>query len=955
MTQSIDPQLESRDASSAPSDATASPSFTRFSMRRVALFIAVCLVVFLVSASQSFADTITGTVTDPSGAVVAGAQVEISGNMLPQKLVLTTDAAGKFAAANLAAGKYSVRVSRAGFDDSVQTIDLKDKADIQLTMTLAAQQTSVNVSAQSLAFANSDSAYRQLRQLGLGNTYKCENFTLTMDVGTFELKSGTVTFLGLVNRFQTGAIFVGQGHFTLKAVTRPDKLELSRRSGGEVVEEDISEAMFRFTGKVYAQFAQVMGSKVDTPPQAAAAFEHWKNKLRHRNEVPEGMTQALLESESIDNVDADVLAAIYNPKHPAFFNAYMAGSPHKDLRFFVRARVGAIQQIDSPEEVALINCNGGGMDDGIWYSQHFLAELKAQTASSSEDRRLYAVHRYNIETVIAKNNHMFSKAKITFAALVDGERVMKFGLLPTLRVSRVTSENGKDLHFIQEDKKSDGSFYAVLDEPAEIGKERFITVEYGGDKVLENAGDGSYYIGARESWYPNLNGGGFGEKAIYDLTFKIPHSNTLISVGKLEGESTEAGFAVTHWVTPVPVAVAGFNYGQYKKTDVQDSITHYNISGYYLTEIPNALKDYVNTTYPGDDNTLKHHALEAMSPGAMTKYALDQTRAQMQLCTFYFGKAPYENVAITEQPNFNFGQSWPSLVYLPISAYIDSTQRWMLFNHIDTNFTGFVQEVTPHEVAHQWFGHGVGWASYHDQWLSEGFADFAAGLFLEEAVGPKWQKDYLEYWHRQHQRIVEKNNFGIAPNDAGPLWLGIRLVSPKSPQAYQGVTYSKGAYILQMLRSLMYDDQAENGKHDQAFIDMMHDFMDSHKDKPASTESFKAIVEKHITKRMDLQHNGRLDWFFDEWVYGTHVPRYAFKYEMQPGKDGKQKIHCEVTQSEVDDHFAMLVPVFADFGEGLGRMGQVGIVGNSTRSFDFIVDRAPKKVALNAYKDVLER
>jgi hypothetical protein len=38
----------------------------------------------------------------------------------------------------------------------------------------------------------------------------------------------------------------------------------------------------------------------------------------------------------------------------------------------------------------------------------------------------------------------------------------------------------------------------------------------------------------------------------------------------------------------------------------------------------------------------------------------------------------------------------------------------------------------------------VGWASYHDQWLSEGFAEFATGLFLEEAVGPKWQKDYLE-------------------------------------------------------------------------------------------------------------------------------------------------------------------------------------------------------------------
>ena len=73
----------------------------------------------------------------------------------------------------------------------------------------------------------------------------------------------------------------------------------------------------------------------------------------------------------------------------------------------------------------------------------------------------------------------------------------------------------------------------------------------------------------------------------------------------------------------------------------------------------------------------------------------------------------------------------------------------MLFGQINAKFTGFVQEVTPHEVAHQWFGHSVGWASYHDQWLSEGFAEFAAGLFLQQAVGPKWQKDYLDFWERQ--------------------------------------------------------------------------------------------------------------------------------------------------------------------------------------------------------------
>jgi Peptidase family M1 domain/Carboxypeptidase regulatory-like domain len=886
------------------------------------------------------ADTISGTVKDPSAAVVAGASIEITGASLAEPLALVSDANGKFVVPNLKAGRYSLRVSKEGFDDLTSTVDLNGTADVPFSLTITAQQTSVTVTGKSLAFANSDVAYRQLRDDGLGDTFHCENFTLVMDVATFQLKSGTITLLQPINGSQTGAIFIGQGHFTLKPLANIDLREMTRRAGGPNAEEDITEVVFRFTPGEFAQLSAGFGPKGPTPPEAAAAFQHWKEKVRRRHEIPEGLTQALLESESIDNIDADVLAAIYNPKHPPFFNAYMHGTAHKDLRFFIRTRVGAVPQIDSPEEVALVNCNGGGMDDGIWYLQHLKVELLAHTASSREDKRLFATRRYNIETVIGKNDRLLSRATIEFEPMVAGERVMKFALLPNLRVVRVTGEHGEDLHFIQEHRKEDGSFYAVLDQAPAMGQAHTITVDYGGDKVLSNAGGGSYYVEARESWYPNLNG--FGEKALYDLTFKIPKSNVLISVGKLEGERSEAGFAVSHWVTPVPIAVAGFNYGQYKRVDLPDPITHYQIAGYYLTELPSMLKQF------------EGGALSGMAPMAMTKYALDQARAQMQVCTLYFGRAPYENVYITEQPNFNFGQSWPNLVYLPISAYIDSTQRWMLFGHINAKFTGFVQEVTPHEVAHQWFGHAIGWASYHDQWLSEGFADFAAALFLQQAVGPKWQKDYIEYWQRQRERILEKNNFGVAPNDAGPLWMGLRLISPRTSSAYQGVTYSKGAYVLSMLRSLMKADNSP-GDPDQAFIDMMHDFTTTHRDAAASTESFEAVAEKHITKTMDLQKNGRLDWFFQEWVYGTLVPRYSFKYESLPTEPGKFKIQAEITQSEVDANFAMFVPVYADFGNGMVRLGQVPIAGNSTRKVNFILDRQPKKVAINYYKEILER
>jgi len=244
----------------------------------------------------------------------------------------------------------------------------------------------------------------------------------------------------------------------------------------------------------------------------------------------------------------------------------------------------------------------------------------------------------------------------------------------------------------------------------------------------------------------------------------------------------------------------------------------------------------------------------------------------MQLCTLYFGQAPYNNVAITEQPNFNFGQSWPSLVYLPISAYIDSTQRWQLFGTIDSNFTGFVQEVTPHEVAHQWFGHSVSWplimtsGSRKDLPISpQAFSGRSTGRNGKKTIWNTGTGKSGASWRRTPTDCLERR---------GPLWLGLRLVSPKTRQAYQGVTYSKGAYVLLMLKSMMYDDQHTGGNPNQNFIDMMHDFISSHQNTPASTESFKAIAEKHMPKQIDLQSNGNSTGFSMNgiWNAGTSLP-----------------------------------------------------------------------------------
>src|ERR1700740_1586412 len=100
-----------------------------------------------------------------------------------------------------------------------------------------------------------------------------------------------------------------------------------------------------------------------------------------------------------------------------------------------------------------------------------------------------------------------------------------------------------------------------------------------------------------------------------------------------------------------------------------------------------------------------------------------------------------------------------------------------------------------------------------------------------------------------------------------------------------------------------------------------------------------------MSKLMDMEGKGRLDWFFNEWVYGTQVPRYHFEYQVAPADGGKVKLHMTISQVGVAGHLAMVVRVLADFGNGMIRLGQIGIVGNSSRSFDILLPSQRKKVA----------
>src|SRR5207253_3446737 len=145
--------------------------------------------------------------------------------------------------------------------------------------------------------------------------------------------------------------------------------------------------------------------------------------------------------------------------------------------------------------------------------------------------------------------------------------------------------------------------------------------------------------------------------------------------------------------------------------------------------------------------------------------------------TDYFGPSSYKRLALTQQTACNFGQSWPPLVWIPICYFFDTTVRHQL--GIEWRNRGYWKVVTPHEVAHQWWGHSVGFGSYRDQWMSEGFSDFSAALYLQ-TVYSKEPNRYLEFWKDERELLTERNKEGYRAIDAGPLTLGYRLSNTRT-------------------------------------------------------------------------------------------------------------------------------------------------------------------------------
>lgn len=182
-----------------------------------------------------------------------------------------------------------------------------------------------------------------------------------------------------------------------------------------------------------------------------------------------------------------------------------------------------------------------------------------------------------------------------------------------------------------------------------------------------------------------------------------------------------------------------------------------------------------------------------------------------------------------------------------------------------------------HEIAHQWFGDSVTESTWADLWLSEGFATYFAGLFLQRYEGEDVFQSYMknaaatvfEYERRKRTPIFDRDTENL-----------LELLNPNN--------YQKGAWVLHMLRSNLGDE---------VFFRGIRNYYEAHKNSVATTEDLRAALEK--TSGKDL------DWFFKRWVYDSGHPQYELTWEWLQNRD----LRLVLKQVQLGNAFLDPVPI----------------------------------------------
>ncbi len=443
-----------------------------------------------------------------------------------------------------------------------------------------------------------------------------------------------------------------------------------------------------------------------------------------------------------------------------------------------------------------------------------------------------------------------------------------------------------------------------LDRRLERGETRTLRLAYRGD-LIDRFGNW-FFIKSSIAWYPVAMESRF--PALFDLTFTSPEGFLLAAVGdRTDSAAAPRHMIRTRWVTSRPIRNASFNIGIFERYEVPGA------------DVPPTTVLWSENLHRTIGQAYSRNVVSGAGKNMKAQVGDDVVNA-LRFFEQVYGKVPVARFYATEIPWFH-GEAWPGIIGL----------SWVTF--FNTSGDGSDEVFRAHEVGHQWWGISVDYATYHDRWLSEGLADFSGLWFLQ--TRRKENKKYFATLDRWRADVM------LRRDDPLPIWLGHRVMTSDTRDDYSAIVYKKGAWVMHMLRILLLDVKTMN---EDRFTDVMRTFYATYAGKRAATSDLQRVVEEQTGQPMD--------WFFDQWVYGTGIPTYKVAWQAEQSGD-RWRVRLRVDQERVPPQFLMYVPVTLDLGGKESVRLRVKVTGARTEIELPPISARPKGLKFNDLEGVL--
>jgi hypothetical protein len=742
---------------------------------------------------------------------------------------------------------------------------------------------------------------------------------------TFE--EGRIAFFAPIDGRVSGAVFSGRGHILAAPRDPVEKQQLALFTGAPLLDQTISSAYIRFTDDTAAELQQQFRNVKISAVDDFAFISRWDPLLPPFNALHS--LRILLESLT------------QNPR--PYFYAGIEGLATGPFDFIFD------QERDEPMFLGQVRKNGGATYYDVW----------ASYAVPDRKPRPVAFHaaKYVLATKINPDTSLEGLATIHLRANNDSQRFLMFQLSRNLQLKSVTSETGQSLDFFQNEgmtpqqREMQGNDFAFVILPAapKRGEEFLLTFHYAG-RVIHDSGNGVYFVGARESWYPHL--GDAADFSIYEMTMRWPRRLKLAATGTKLDEKEDGDFRVGHWKTDAPAAVAGFNLGEYAFASV--SAAKYSVDVYANRQLEMALQQRLRTLddgvaspltplrNPGPPVRLQLPSTEP-SPADALKHLAKEIDSSIHFYEGFAGPFPFHQLAVSQIPG-TFGQGWPGLLYISTFSFLPSSAQEKA-GLSPANQEHFSELVPFHEVAHQWWGNVVGWSNYRDQWIDEALASYTALLFADSQKTPDRR---MHVWLDRYRNKLEEKlpNSNMVAADIGSLTLGNRLTSSKAPEGFEVVIYSRGAWVIHMIREMLRKSGTKDP--DAPFRSFLQTLYAKYQFRALSTADLQRELNAVMTPAMDLDGNRSMEWFIEDWVRGTGIPHYRIEYNTRRSEKGFV-VKGKLVQSRVPRGFVAPVPIYSANGTYLGRV----IASGEETQFHFTAAADPGKLQIDPRRTLL--